>query len=422
MINTFFTALLLSSSVLVNASSACKRRSSSSTAAAAAAAVQTASLDTDSHVSDTVSALSATVGAGKGKNMTVATAKFRCDVISDLSIVRDGGGIGKIQDTIIFTYGDTQPNKTADPDATFYLVSDSSSIGTDDPCFVLNTQRNAAGDRVENMVQLLGNETTGETATGGSAVVATHDNKGMMFFLKVLSSGHHHVSLADSLQNHRPDGTSTIIGGGVAEVTLTPVTHNITTTRLSDYWWETDERAEPQYGDSATYSNGTYVWGVGHGGPENHYAYLLRAPLADDAWKELKNWEYYDGSKGAYSTNRLYNATSDQSMRWSQAEGAIYMVGQGQMVWSEYFQKIMWIYGYGGADNGWTWTVWARLADTPEGPWGPKVALYTVPRLGEGDYVYNMIANTHLDPTGKSIVVTVDNGSGTIQATDVTFG
>ena len=130
----------------------------------------------------------------------IASTKFLCNVTSDLPVVRDLGYAGRIQNTTIFTFGDTLSNTSS-----FYMTSDSSSIGTADPCYVLNTQRTADGQHPTDM--LAPNAAWGEVNTadafGGTNVIPTggsSSNEGVMFFLN----------------NHRPSGQTAVIRGAVS--------------------------------------------------------------------------------------------------------------------------------------------------------------------------------------------------------------
>lgn len=58
------------------------------------------------------------------------------------------------------------------------------------------------------------------------------------------------------------------------------------------------------------------------------------------------------------------------------------------------------------------------------GPWSAETTLYTVQpeeENGVKNFVYCAVANPYYDESGKSIVVTINNGSATIQATKVVF-
>lgn len=329
----------------------------------------------------------------------VASSAFLCDVQSDLPVIRDLGYVGKIQDTVIYTYGDTETNT-----GTFYMTSDSSSIGTGDPCYVLNTQRTSDNQHPTDMIapESAYGETNTADAFGGTNVVPVGGNSGMMFYLV----------------NHRPvGGDDYIVGAGVAQVILTG--QNVSTSRMGKNWWDATA-GEPWYGDVGAYTDGNYIWGYGHGGSTHMDVYLTRAPVS--GWTDFDNWEYYDGSTDSWSNTRLYNPSSAQAMQWNADEGPVWAVGQGQMIWSPYYQKIVWVYATDFADNSnGVFGVYARTADRPRGPWSSKVELFTVQRAQSDYQVYCAVANPYFDDSGKTLVVTVDNGAATVQATTVNF-
>lgn len=330
----------------------------------------------------------------------VASATLLGDVKSDLPVGRDLGFVGKIQDTLIFTYGDT-----ISQEGDFFMTSDSSSIGTDDPLYVLNTQRTFDGDHPTDMIapQAYWDENSSEDAFGGTNVLPTGHGGGMMFFLK----------------NHRPGGVSTIIGAGVAHVNLDGPNQNVSTERLAEYWWDT-RAGEPNYGDVGAYTDGNYIYGYGHGCTDRMHVFLNRAPLL--GWTDLANWEYWDGSTNSWTKDRFYNPSDQQALQWNAQDGATWAVAQGQMVWNAYYQKILWVYTTAFADsaNG-AYAIMARTADKPEGPWSEETKLYRVQNREEGQFVYCAVANPYYDESGKSVVVTVNVGSMTVQAHRVVF-
>ena len=154
--------------------------------------------------------------ASSSSLIQVSSTSFLCNVLSDLPVTRDLGFVGRIQNTMIYTYGDTLSNTSS-----FYMTSDSSAIGTSNPCYVLNTQRTSDKQHPTDMVAP--NATWGEVNTadafGGTNVIpfgGIHSNQGVMFFLK----------------NHRPLGQADYIRGAVSRPTsshlylLTAKTHS----------------------------------------------------------------------------------------------------------------------------------------------------------------------------------------------------
>lgn len=169
-----------------------------------------------------------------------------------------------------------------------------------------------------------------------------------------------------------------------------------------------------------TKQDGTYLYGLGHGGPSPGYIYLNRVKKSQ--WQTLSSWEYYDGSTGKWGSTPLSNPSASQALQWNSAEGATWGVAWGSPIWSPYYKKIVWVYtiAFPGAPT----QIWARTANTLTGPWSKAVQLYTVTALkenGVSDFVYCSIANPYYDASGKSIIVTIDNGAATVQATKVVF-
>ena len=91
------------------------------------------------------------------------------------------------------------------------------------------------------------------------------------------------------------------------------------------------------------------------------------------------------------------------------------------MFFSQYYNKHMMIYMLKWPNKLGLFTVWGSLANDPQGPWSPGVALFEVESITKLDLVYCSVANTQYDPTHKTVVVTVCNGSVKIQAYRVTF-
>ncbi|KAI7274739.1 hypothetical protein KC345_g6914 [Hortaea werneckii] len=337
----------------------------------------------------------------------VAKAELLGDVQSDLPVGRDLGFVGKLQDTMIFTYGDL----VSQAEGEFYMTSDSSSIGTDDPLLVRNTQRTEDGNHPTDMIapHAEWNEKNTEDAFGGTNVVPTGHGYGMMFFLK----------------NHRPDGNNTIIGAGVAHVRLSSPDINVTSERLAEYWWDT-LAGEPNYGDIGASADGNYIYGYGHGGDDlakddrRLHVFLARAPIL--GWTDLQNWEYWHASTNSWEKTRMVFPGEEDAIQRDPLNGAAWAVAQGQMVWNPYYRKIFWMYTTPFADNDrGDHAIVARTADRPEGPWSQATTLYRTHNRTPGQFVYCAVANPYLDETGRSLVVTVNVGSMTVQAHRVVF-
>ena len=209
---------------------------------------------------------------------------------------------------------------------------------------------------------------------------------------------------------YRPDHVNHVIGTGVASVALdngVPIA-----SRTSDYWWNADA-GEPFYGDVTAYTYGPYIWALGHGGPDGLSAYLTRVDKS--SWNDVSAYEYYNGETDTWQKERLYHPSSAMAVQ------GLWGIDQGQMFWSAYYQKHMLIYMLKWPDSSGKFQVWGALADRPRGPWTTGALLFEVAAETALDLVYCSIAQTQYDPSHKTVVVTVCNGSVKIQAFKVTF-
>ena len=273
-------------------------------------------------------------------------------------------------------------------------------------------------------------ETNTADAFGGTNIIPLGGvrtaNQGVMFYLK----NHRPIGQANYIKgavrlplihcSHILEGHRLTLTQGLALVTLSG-TKNVTTTRLSEYVWDA-VAGEPQYGDVGAYTDGTYIFGYGHGSTSatQLYTYLTRNLLT--TWSNTSKWEYFNGSSNTWSTTRLYNPAPSVALQWNPADGSAWAIDQGQMIWSAYYGCIIWVYTIDWSDNGaGLYSVYARTAKTPQGPWTAAVKLYSVQAATAGGLVYCAIANPYYDASGKSIVVTVANGANVIQATKVVF-
>lgn len=82
-----------------------------------------------------------------------------------------------------------------------------------------------------------------------------------------------------------------------------------------------------------------------------------------DSWKNLQAYKYFDGSTGSWSSNRLHNPSPAQALQWNEEEGPAWGVGQGQMIWSNYYKKIMFVYAMNWANPDGKYSIYARTAD-----------------------------------------------------------
>lgn len=116
------------------------------------------------------------------------------------------------------------------------------------------------------------------------------------------------------------------------------------------------------------------------------YSYLTRARKA--TYKDLSTWEYFDGAAGKWSSNRLYNPSPDQALQWNKKDGAVWGVGQGQMIWSNYYNKIMFVYGMNWKEQNGKTAIMARTANRPRGPWSKAETLFEVEPSVAGGLTY----------------------------------
>ena len=130
------------------------------------------------------------------------------------------------------------------------------------------------------------------------------------------------------LKNHRPNGQNTLIGAGVATVSLS--SSNVpNATRLAEYWW--DANTEPWYGDIGALRAGEYVYAYGHATSANH-VYVARVNYTQAT--QLDSYEYWNGQ--AWQSDRLYNVSDTESVMWG--------VDQGQVFWSNYYGCFVFVY------------------------------------------------------------------------------
>ncbi|KAK9342162.1 hypothetical protein V1522DRAFT_417017 [Lipomyces starkeyi] len=203
------------------------------------------------------------------------------------------------------------------------------------------------------------------------------------------------------LKNHRPGGVNNYIGAGVALVT---VNNNLPSCmRLAEYWW--DATTEPWYGDVCCLKFGQYIYAYGHGNTSAEYVYVCRV-LTSSA-TTLSAYEYWNGT--SWQTGRLYNVSSKESVFW-QVQG-------GQIIWSTYYNCLLFVYTDRFLDN----QVNARTATSPTGPWSSAVTLYKAPAGTPAGSLYGATPQPMYDSTGKTLVCTYTKVSNDLQAVRVTF-
>ncbi|KAI0827819.1 hypothetical protein F5Y06DRAFT_308477 [Hypoxylon sp. FL0890] len=316
---------------------------------------------------------------------------------------RDLGFTGELQgkwyaifgDTLWCDQGVTDPSK--DPEGFHGMVRDSLSLMTDNPLVVQDMHLNDDSP-VRHQLQFVPfNAAWGETNTygfGGTSLVETADGAGAVFYLV----------------NANDDGLK---GAGVAKVELVNGEPTVTQ-RYGDngYWWPSQNT--PRYGDVAAFrdprSDYIYAWG---GAPTSitdntgsQYVYLLRVKAADAY--DLSKYEYWWGTAGG-------GWKQGQPLTQFGAQNAVmWFVGQGQFVWSEFFQCYIYVHlSPGGSD------VLLRTATSLEGPWTPDVKVYTATPI-DGGLTYAGVAHPYLDISGQTLTISYTNNNH-IEVIKVTF-
>ncbi|KAK9360206.1 hypothetical protein V1504DRAFT_455806 [Lipomyces starkeyi] len=300
--------------------------------------------------------------------------------------VRDNGFNGNIGNITLLTYGDTLYRDSSYSNTFYGLVSNSVAQATSNPLQVVDVLLNSAGWPQQFCpLNSTWNENNSVDAIGITNVVETGTGTGILFFLK----------------NHRPGGVNNYIGAGVAFVTMN---NNLPScTRLAEYWW--DATTEPWYGDVCCLKFGEYIYAYGHGNTSAEYVYVCRV-LTSSA-TTLSAYEYWNGT--SWQRGRLYNVSSKESVFWQ--------VQAGQIIWSTYYNCLLFVYTDRFLDN----QVNARTATSPIGPWSSAVTLYKAPAGTPAGSLYGATPQPMYDSTGKTLVCTYTKVSNDLQAVQVTF-
>ncbi|KAI9725774.1 MAG: hypothetical protein M1828_002657 [Chrysothrix sp. TS-e1954] len=314
--------------------------------------------------------------------------------------VRDGGSVGWIGNNVFITYGDTMymhDDNTLIPGA---MVS--SSIAKADlsnplsVAFKLSDQYPAQFGPVEAAYH----EDMSSTAMGASNVVGIDENTGITFLIK----------------NNRPGGVNHIIGGAPARVDV--VNGMPSATRVADTWW--DGATEPMYGGMnvirANLGDGDFIYAFGncpYGGCSANLANNMNVYVArvspENAF-DLGSYQYWNGQH--WQSERLINPTDTEAVFWA--------IGNGQIIWSPYYDQWLFIYNDAFADN----QIWARTSTSLVGaPWSDAVLLYkaTPPSTPGFHNAYSVAANRHYDMSAETLIVTYCMDPNDIQAIKVTF-
>lgn len=195
-------------------------------------------------------------------------------------------------------------------------------------------------------------------------------------------------------------------------------------------WWDTDNT--PKYGDVAAYrdtnSEYIYIWGNPPNSessyPANSYVYQARVK-ATDAF-DLSQYEYWWGRDQGWKSDVLTTFGAETAVMWG--------VGQGSIVYSQYFSTYFYVHlgesttnpslqlnelvtnetlATGGSK------VYIRSAPAPEGPWTADKEIYTATPI-DGGLVYAGLAYPYLDESGKTLTVGFTNNNH-IQVIKINF-
>ncbi|KAF4122058.1 hypothetical protein GMORB2_7651 [Geosmithia morbida] len=314
---------------------------------------------------------------------------------------RDLGFTGKLGGKWYAVYGDTLWCAPGITDATeetpgFHgMVRDSLSALTDDPLVVEDLHLND-DEPVPHQNQFVPfNEAWGETnryGFGGTSIVET-DAESATGALYYLVNAEEHYK-----------------GAGVAKVELVDGMPTVTK-RHGDghgYWWSGDET--PKYGDVAAYRDerSDYIYILGNppnsitDWPDTSYIYQARV-RARDAF-DLDKYEYWWGRSRGWKGDVLTKFDPTTAVMWG--------CGQGQMVWSRYFEQYIYVHMNGPS-------LCLRFAPSPGGPWTGDAELYTTEPI-DGGFVYAGLAYPHLDESGKTLTVGWTNNNF-IEILKITF-
>ncbi|KAI0449360.1 hypothetical protein F5B21DRAFT_50732 [Xylaria acuta] len=314
---------------------------------------------------------------------------------------RDLGFTGQLGGKWYGVYGDTNwcAGGVSDPDQNppgFHgIVRDTIALMGDDPLSIQDYHLN--GDTpVPHPLQFVPyNEAWGETGSygfGGTSLCETTSGVGAVYYLV----------------NANEAGLK---GAGVAKVEIANGEPSVTQ-RFGDNGWWWDSTNTPRYGDVAALrdpkSDYIYAWG----GPPtsvtdyagSQYVYMARVNAADAF--DLSKYEYWWGRGQGWKPDVLTTFTSDTAVFWG--------TGQGQVVWSDFYQAYIFVHISGN-------DVVLRTATTLEGPWTPDVKVFTVTPVANDAFVYAGVAHPYLDTTGQTLTISYSNSAAVIQVIKVTF-
>ncbi|KAK9372339.1 uncharacterized protein V1513DRAFT_427659 [Lipomyces chichibuensis] len=296
--------------------------------------------------------------------------------------IRDNGFNGSIGNITLLTYGDTLYRDSNYSNKFRGIVANSVAQATSNPLQVVDVLLNSKGWPQQFCpFNSVWNESITTDAIGVTNIVETGSGTGIVFFLK----------------NHRAGGIDRIIGAGVATVTMSGNVPSCT--RLAEYWW--DGATEPWYGDICSLKFGNYIYAYGHGNTSAEYVYVCRVLISSAT--TLSAYEYWNGS--SWQKNRLYNVSGKESVFWQ--------VQAGQVIWSAYYNCLIFVYTDRFMDN----QINAKTASSPTGPWSSAVTLHKAPTGS----IYGSLPQPNYDSTGKTLVCCYTNYPNDLQAVQITF-
>lgn len=289
------------------------------------------------------------VGTNPIENFTV---EFLGNQVADNSAShRDLGFAGQLQGKWYAVYGDTlwcAPGVTDpsnDTEGFHGMVRDSLSALTDDALMVHDLHLND-DEPVAHQKQFIPfNETWGETNVfgfGGTSIVEVDEEAGIgaVYYLVVCSS-RLQVQVSTAPPNALQNDAENYKGAGIAKVELIDGEPTVTH-RFGDngWWWPGDTVAH--YGDVAAYRDvrSDYVYLLGNppnsqsGFPASSYVYQARV-VAGDAF-DWDKYEYWWGRDQGWKSEVLTTFNAETAVMWG--------VGQGQIVYSEYFGTYIYVH------------------------------------------------------------------------------
>ncbi|KAI1648923.1 uncharacterized protein F4817DRAFT_314216 [Daldinia loculata] len=131
-------------------------------------------------------------------------------------------------------------------------------------------------------------------------------------------------------------------------------------------------------------------------GPTIRYVCLLRVKAADAY--DLDRYEYWWGPNSGWKTGKLLTEFGART-------AVAWLIGQGQIVWSEFYECYIFAHlSPGGSD------VLLRTATSLQGPWTPDVKVFTATPMDDG-LTYAGVAHPYLDPSGQTLTISYTNNN-----------